>query len=81
MKRPRRERERITTCSENSTPATLTLDQELHLHDAIVAGRPVFDAYTTGRIIDKQAVRNMARAIDRSAHRAQVAELNRPDPA
>lgn len=77
MKRPRRKRERYTTCSENSTPATLNLHTELDLLETINACRVVIDGFAQGHHADYAAVRVAGQAIARKARIAHVATVNR----
>ena len=53
------------------------LQPELDLIDTINAVTPVFDAYKQGGHDDLQAVAIGGRAIQRKAHRAMVARVNR----
>ncbi len=56
---------------------THPLQSELDLLDTVAACTPVIEAWTIGRHDDLEAVRRCGVAIQRKAHRVQVARINR----
>ena len=54
---------------------------ELALLDTVSSAQLVFEAYATGHLADVEAVFMISRAVQRKAHHAQVARINRRDGA
>ncbi len=69
------------THSQNSTATVIgspvSLQADLDVLDTINSAQLVFEAFTTGHLADLEAVATMGRAVQRKAHYARVARVNR----
>ncbi len=63
--------------TETAVGSPVSLQAEIDVLDTINSAQLVFEAYTTGHLADLEAVATMGRAVQRKAHHALVARINR----
>ncbi len=70
----------ISTFNNSTSTAVgspVSFQADLDLLDTINSAQLVFEAFTTGHLADLEAVATMGRAVQRKAHYARVARINR----
>ena len=63
--------------TETAVGSPVSLQADLDVLDTINSAQLVFEAFTTGHLADLEAVATMGRAVQRKAHYARVARINR----